>query len=157
MVKDITLSHTILAGEDGEKITIPNKEIVGRVIVNSQKFRVVQGKICISEGEDSERAVAALRNALGDIENLKGGPAPLVGIHDFTYGGIVIGLRFWVPSEKYFQVRYAVNGARPRGAQGGRDQVAAGRRPGGGDGVALGRRRGRRKDNLGGPAGKIRT
>ena len=35
---------------------------------------------------------------------------PLVGIHDFTYGGIVIGLRFWVPSEKYFQVRYAVNG-----------------------------------------------
>ena len=111
MVKDITLSHTILAGEDGEKITIPNKEIVGRVIVNSQKFRVVQGKICISEGEDSERAVAALRNALGDIENLKGGPAPLVGIHDFTYGGIVIGLRFWVPSENYFQVRYAVNGA----------------------------------------------
>ena len=102
MVKDITLSHTILAGEDGEKITIPNKEIVGRVIVNSRKFRVVQGKICIAEGEDSERAVAALRNALGDIENLKGGPAPLVGIHDFTYGGIVIGLRFWVPSEKYF-------------------------------------------------------
>ncbi|MDP6573021.1 MAG: mechanosensitive ion channel family protein [Rhodospirillales bacterium] len=110
MVKDITLSHTILAGEDGERITIPNKEIVGRVIVNSRKFRVVQGKVCINEGEDWERAVAVLGEALGAIGDLKGGPAPLVGIHEFTYGGIVIGLRFWVPSEKYFQVRYAVNG-----------------------------------------------
>lgn len=111
MVKDITLSHTILAGEDGEKITIPNKEIVGRVIVNSDERRVVQTRVCIGDDQDTDKALGAIRAALGDIDALKDAPAPQIGVHDFTYGGIVLGVRFWVPSSKYFQARYTVNGA----------------------------------------------
>lgn len=111
IVEDITLGHTILIGEDGEKITIPNKEIVGRIIVNSKKNRVVLTKICIGESEDAEQAVTVLRYTLQSIDEVNDGPKPQVGIHDFTYGGIVLGLRFWVPSDRYFQVRYAVNGA----------------------------------------------
>ncbi len=111
VVEDITLAHTILIGEDGERITIPNKEIVGRIIVNSKKNRVVLTKICIGESEDAERAVTVLRDTLQSIDEVNDGPKPQVGIHDFTYGGIVLGLRFWVPSDRYFQVRYAVNGA----------------------------------------------
>jgi len=109
VVEDITLAHTLLIGEDGERITIPNKEIVGKVIVNSENSRVVQTKICIGEGEDAPRAVSLLRETLQSLDELADGPRPQVGIHDFTYGGIVLGLRFWVPSDKYFQVRYAVN------------------------------------------------
>ncbi len=111
VVEDITLGHTLLMGEDGERITIPNKEIVGRVIVNSDERRVVQTRISVGEGQDIDAALATVRDALGNLPELKDGPAPLVGIHDFTYGGIVIGVRFWVPSAKYFQARYAVNGA----------------------------------------------
>lgn len=111
VVEDITLAHTILIGEDGERITIPNKEIVGRIIVNSKKNRVVLTKICIGESEDAEKAVTVLRHTLQSIDDVNDGPKPQVGIHDFTYGGIVLGLRFWVPSSRYFQVRYAVNGA----------------------------------------------
>ncbi len=111
VVEDITLGHTILIGEDGEKITIPNKEIVGRIIVNSKKNRVVLTKICIGESEDAEQAVTVLRYTLQSIDEVNDGPKPQVGIHDFTYGGLVLGLRFWVPSDRYFQVRYAVNGA----------------------------------------------
>lgn len=111
VVEDITLGHTILIGEDGERITIPNKEIVGRIIVNSKKNRVVLTKICIGESEDAEQAVTVLRDTLQSIDEVNDGPKPQVGIHDFTYGGIVLGLRFWVPSDRYFQVRYAVNGA----------------------------------------------
>lgn len=111
VVQDITLAHTILIGEDGERITIPNKEIVGRVIVNSERKRVVQTKICIKESEDADHAIAVLRDALQSIEEINDGPKPQVGIHDFTYGGVVLGMRFWVPSDRYFQVRYAVNGA----------------------------------------------
>jgi len=110
VVQDITLAATVLAGEDGERITVPNKEIVGRVIVNSHGNRVVQTKVCIGEGEDAERAVKVLLQTLKSNADLKDGPAPQVGIHDFTYGGIVLGMRFWVPSSRYFQVRYAVNG-----------------------------------------------
>ena len=111
VVEDITLAHTILIGEDGERITIPNKEIVGRIIVNSKKNRVVLTKICIGESEDAEQAVTVLRDTLQSIDEVNDGPKPQVGIHDFTYGGLVLGLRFWVPSDRYFQVRYAVNGA----------------------------------------------
>ncbi|MEE9595562.1 MAG: mechanosensitive ion channel family protein [Acidiferrobacterales bacterium] len=111
VVEDITLAHTILIGEDGERITIPNKEIVGRIIVNSKKNRVVLTKICIGESEDAEQAVTVLRDTLQSIDEVNDGPKPQIGIHDFTYGGIVLGLRFWVPSDRYFQVRYAVNGA----------------------------------------------
>jgi len=111
VVEDISLGHTLLVGEDGERITIPNKEIVGRVIVNSDERRVVQTRISVGDGQDMEAALAALRETLAGIEDLADGPPPQVGIHDFTYGGIVIGVRFWVPSARYFQVRYLVNGA----------------------------------------------
>jgi small conductance mechanosensitive channel len=111
VVEDITLAHTILSGEDGERITIPNKEIVGRVIVNSENNRVVQTKVCIGEAEDADNAIQVLSDALGAIDAINAGPKPQVGIHDFTYGGIILGLRFWVPSDSYFKVRYAVNGA----------------------------------------------
>ncbi len=110
VVSDITLAYTFLIGEDGERITIPNKETVGRVIVNSKKNRVVQTKICISDDQNADKAIGVLKSALEAVADLKDGPAVQVGIHDFTYGGIVLGLRFWVPSERYFQVRYAVNG-----------------------------------------------
>lgn len=110
VVDEITLAASVLLGEDGERITVPNKEIVGRVIVNSHGNRVVQTKICIGEGEDARRAVAVLLQTLKSNTDLKDGPVPQVGIHDFTYGGIILGLRFWVPSARYFQVRYLVNG-----------------------------------------------
>jgi len=36
-------------------------------------------------------------------------PSPQVGLHDFTFGGLVIGFRAWIPGRTYFQVRYQVN------------------------------------------------
>ncbi len=111
VVEDITLAHTILLGEDGERITIPNKEIVGRVIVNSETRRVVQTKICIEEEADWQKAITSIRDALSGFDDIASGPAPQVGVHDFTYGGIILGVRFWVPSKQYFQMRYRVNEA----------------------------------------------
>ena len=110
VVNEVTLAHTILMGEDGERITIPNKEIVGRVIVNSNERRVVQSRICIGEDQDVGKALDAIRTALESIEHLDKDTPPQVGVHDFTYGGLILGVRFWVPSSKYFQARYAVNG-----------------------------------------------
>lgn len=114
VVEEITLAHTILIGEDGEKITVPNKEIVGRIIVNSDTRRVVQTKIAIVSGQDVEKAKSALRKAVESVSDIAGGPSPEIGIHDFTYGGIVMGIRFWVPSSRYFELRYLVNEAAMR-------------------------------------------
>ena len=111
VVQDITLAATVLINEDGEKVTVPNKEIVGEVIVNSREQRVIQTKISIAYEEDAERAIALLVGVLETFEQVGTEPAPQVGIHDFTYGGIVLGMRFWVPSTRYFECRYAVNRA----------------------------------------------
>lgn len=110
-IEDIKLAATVLVGEDGEKITVPNKEIVGEVIVNSSRQRIVETRIAIGFAEDAERAVSVLRQALEDSPKIGDEPKPQVGIHDFTYGGVILGLRFWVPGLSYFQVRYAVNEA----------------------------------------------
>ncbi len=111
MVEEITLAVTILVGEDGERITVPNKEIVGEVIVNSREYRIVETRIAIEYNENIEQAVAILRKVLTEAAKVGSEPKPQVGIHDFTYGGVIIGLRFWVPGREYFQTRYAVNEA----------------------------------------------
>lgn len=111
VVEEVTLAATVLVGEDGEKIRIPNKDIVGQVIVNSDISRVVETKIFISAESDIEKAIGILRQVLGDFEDVRGDPRPQVGIHDFAYGGVVLGMRFWVPSDEFFKTRYAVNGA----------------------------------------------
>jgi small conductance mechanosensitive channel len=110
VVDDIRLSHTMLVGEDEEKITIPNKEIVGEVIVNSDQHRVVEAKIAVSADSDIDSAISALRAVLEKSDGVNKAVRPHVGVHDFTYGGVVLGIRYWVPSKTYFQTRYAVNG-----------------------------------------------
>jgi small conductance mechanosensitive channel len=111
VVETVSLATTVLVGEDGERITVPNKEIVGQVIVNSQERRVVETRIAVGTEEDTEKAVETLRRVLAESSEVGSEPAPQVGIHDFTYGGVVLGVRFWVPSQRYFQTRYGVNQA----------------------------------------------
>jgi len=110
VVEDVTLAATTLVGEDGEKITIPNKEIVGQVIVNSLEKRIVETRIAIGDGEDTDKAIGALRAVLNANAIIDNDPAPQIGVHDFTYGGVILGLRFWVPTQQYYQHRYAING-----------------------------------------------
>lgn len=111
VVEEVKLAATTLIGEDGEKITVPNKEIVGRVIVNSSKKRIVEEKIAIAEDVDAVAAVELVRKAIDGIAEVAAVAPSQVGIHEFTYGGVVIGIRFWVPSRTYFQLRYRVNEA----------------------------------------------
>ena len=112
VVNEISLTATILDGEDGEKITIPNKEIIGQVLVNSEELRIVETRIAVEDETELDRAFEALRGAIGSVEGVSTDPAPRVGLHDFTYGGFVIGLRFWVPSMGYFEGRSGSRGCR---------------------------------------------
>lgn len=111
VVDRITLGITFLTGEDGEQIAIPNKEIIGQVIVNSMEMRIVESRFCVSleHGTDAllDLVTAAVKKAEGIVET----QAPQIGIQDFTYGGVVVGIRVWVPGLHYFEVRYAINKA----------------------------------------------
>ena len=109
VVEKITLGITFLTGEDGEQISIPNKEIVGQVIVNSHENRILETCFSVPATADTDAVISALTDILKSHADIAQEPDPQVGIHDFTYGGYVIGLRSWVPGSKYFQIRYDVN------------------------------------------------
>lgn len=109
VVEAIHLAATILTTEDGEKITIPNKHIVGEILTNSFANKIVEGSVGISYGDDPERAVAAIRAVLGREEQVSNEPAPQVGIEEFGDSSINIGLRYWVPTIRYFETSFRVN------------------------------------------------
>lgn len=111
VVDRITLGITFLTGEDGEQIAVPNKEIVGQVIVNSMEVRIVESNFCIATDVEPNRVIKLVQDALVKFIDDKDAPQPQVGIQDFTYGGLVIGTRVWVPGLQYFEDRYVINAA----------------------------------------------
>jgi len=80
------------------------------VIVDSLEKRTVKTRIAIGDGEDTGKAIAALRSVLRANAVIDNNPAPQIGVHNFTYGGVILGSHFWVPTQHYYQHRYAING-----------------------------------------------
>ncbi len=109
VVDEVHLAATVLSTEDGEMITIPNKHIVGEIIHNSFADRVVETSVGISYGDDPDKAIAILRDTLLKIEGVSQEKPPQIGIEEFADSAINIGLRYWVPTKKYFQTLYQVN------------------------------------------------
>jgi small conductance mechanosensitive channel len=109
IVEDIRLAYTLLSNEDGQTITIPNKHIVGEVICNSYANMLVETSIGISYSDDPELAVSIIRKVLDDNRDVSKRPVPLVGIAQFAESAIDIGLRYWVPTRRYYEIQYAVN------------------------------------------------
>jgi small conductance mechanosensitive channel len=109
VVEEIRLAATILTTEDGELITIPNKHIVGEVLRNSFANKVVETRVGIAYEDDPEAAIEAISKVLGGIAEVCGDPSPQVGIENFGDSAIEIGMRYWVPTKKYFQTLYRVN------------------------------------------------
>lgn len=109
VVEEIKLGYTILRTEDEELITIPNKHMVGEILVNSFAYRIVETTVGIDYGDDPESAIAAIERTLASFEELSKENPPLVGIEAFGESSIDIGIRYWAPTKKYFQVQYRAN------------------------------------------------
>ncbi len=109
VVEEIKLPCTVLVTEDGEKITIPNKEIVGQILWNSAEYKVVERTIGISYANDPEVAASVIEGVLKSISKVKQNPAPIIGIESFGESAIILGLRYWVPTKEYFSVMYQAN------------------------------------------------
>ena len=109
VVEEVTLATTILSTEDGEKITIPNKQIVGEVLTNSFENKVVEATIGISYDDDPEKAIAIIAGILSSVSKIPTEPAPQIGIEMYADSSINIGMRYWVPTKEYFETLYAVN------------------------------------------------
>lgn len=109
IVEEIKLAYTRLSNEDGEEITVPNNKIIGEVIYNSSSNLIVEQTITISYDDDPDEAVQIILEQLNKHDGVVSEPQGQVGIESFADYGIDIGLRYWVPTEKYFQLKYDVN------------------------------------------------
>ena len=111
IVEEVRLGATLLSTEDGEIITIPNKQILGEILHNSFANKMVESKIGISYTDDPDQAIEVIRSMLETVPEVTHEPSPQVGIHNFADSAIEIGYRYWVPTQQYVQIRYAVNRA----------------------------------------------
>lgn len=109
IVTEIKLAYTVLSNEDGEMITIPNKHIVGEVIVNSFEHKIVESSVGISYHNQPEQAIEVIVSALKGFEDITSTPAPQVGIEAFADSSINIAYRYWIPTDRYFEIQYQVN------------------------------------------------
>jgi small conductance mechanosensitive channel len=108
-VEEISLATTILKTEDGELIVIPNRQIAGEIHTNSFANRVVEAQVGVAYTDDPEHAIAVIRAALTSIEGVTSEPPPQVGIAGFGDSSVNIDYRFWVPTNRYFEVMHAAN------------------------------------------------
>jgi small conductance mechanosensitive channel len=109
IVDEVKLGATILTDEDGVKITIPNKHIVGEIIHNSEERKIVEQMLGISYDNDPEKAIHIIKEVLETFQEISKEPPPQIGIQEFGDSSINIGLRYWIPTNKYFKTLYQVN------------------------------------------------
>ena len=108
-VEEIKLSYSILRNEDGEEITIPNKYMIGDVLVNSFSRRVVEGSVGIDYGSDVVSSINIIKQALESHADVSTDNEPIVGIEKFNDSSIDIAYRYWVPTKSFFKSQYEVN------------------------------------------------
>ena len=109
IVKEVKLPATILTNEDGTTITIPNKDIVGQILLNSKGNKAVDAVIGVSYESNPEEAVRVIKKCLETFKEVTNNPTPQIGIKEFADSSVNIGYKYWVPTERYSQISYAVN------------------------------------------------
>ena len=109
IVEEVKLAVTVLTTEDGIKITIPNKHIVGEILYDSGKNRIAEGLIGISYDGEPEKAIQIIKRVLGQFGAIASKPAPQIGLQSFGDSAINVAYRYWVPTIKYYHTAYEVN------------------------------------------------
>ncbi len=111
IVKEVKLAATILEDEDGVRISIPNKDIVGKIIQNSFENKIVESVVGISYGSDPGKAIQVVADVLKQFPKVCVKPGPQIGVDSFGDSSINIAYRYWIPTIGYYAVKFAVNKA----------------------------------------------
>jgi len=108
-VEDIKLAYTVLRNEDQEQLTIPNKYMIGDVLVNSFTSRIVEGSIGVSYDSDVEKVINLIKETILTCKDVSDDQEAIIGVEKFGDSSINIGYRYWVPTKSFFKTQYNVN------------------------------------------------
>jgi small conductance mechanosensitive channel len=109
VVEEIRLAYTVLRNEDEELITVPNKKMIGDILVNSFEYRVVESSVGIAYESDPSQAIGLIQEVLASFEEVSKKQTPIVGIAAFGESSIDLGIRYWVPTKRFFKTQYDIN------------------------------------------------
>lgn len=109
IVEEVHLAYTLLTDEDGVRISIPNKHIVGEILHNSQRDTIVELTVDVAYQSDPRLAISTVQQALQAVEGISSERAPQVGIDAFGANGMTLGIRFWARTSVRFEARYLAN------------------------------------------------
>ena len=109
IVEEVHLAYTLLRDEDGVRISVPNKHIVGEILHNSQRDSIVEILVGVAYQSDPRRAITHIQEALQTVEGISTERAPQVGIDSFGQSSLNLGIRFWARTEMRFESQYLTN------------------------------------------------
>jgi len=111
LVDQVHLGYTILIDEDNVRIQIPNRLIIGEILHNSNAEMLIELEIGVAYHTDTTETIELIAHALKQIEAINHNRNPTVGIDHFGDSSINFGVRFWAPTTKHYEIRYAANKA----------------------------------------------
>ena len=108
IVQSIDLLVTTLKTYDNKVITIPNGTITAAVLVNysRENTRRVDLSFTISYDSDIAEAKDVLMAVTVSKPDIFADPAPVVGVAEHQESGILLDLKVWCETSKYYDVRY---------------------------------------------------
>lgn len=122
VVEEITTRDTMLRTWDGERVILPNTDVLENPIINysaiSQRRRTIY--IGLGYGQDADQAMVVFRETIEGVPGVLTDPAPTVFAESLADSSITLAARFWVDLQdcNLFQVHsdvvVAVNSAAER-------------------------------------------
>ncbi|MBU4333305.1 MAG: mechanosensitive ion channel [Candidatus Omnitrophica bacterium] len=108
-VVDMKLPRTELITLDGELIVIPNKHIIGEIILNCSDSKRIDINVGVSYSSDIDKVIKVVTTIINDEERIVKTKTPKIGISEFADSSINIYARAWCKQEEYLDVKFAIN------------------------------------------------
>ncbi|MDO4770381.1 mechanosensitive ion channel family protein [Porphyromonas sp.] len=110
-VTEIRIFHTVLTTPDNKKIFIPNGLLSSGAITNysMSDTRRIDRTVSIEYGDDFDRARPVIEALMLSDKRILEDPAPLILLDRLNSSSVDILVRFWVPSEHYWDVTWDFN------------------------------------------------
>ncbi len=110
-VEDMSLGQTRLIRVDGVKVVVPNKHIIGEIILNYSGLKAVDINVGVSYHADVDNAIETVRQIIKNNPQVVQQKGPKIGISAFADSSINLTVRLWCKQADYLDVLFNINKA----------------------------------------------
>ena len=107
----VEMFYTTLITIDNKHVIIPNGKLSNSTIINvtAQNLRNLEIKVGISYDSDIKKAKKLLQHILQEDPGTKSDKDMLVFVDELADSAVVMGLRVWVPTDKFWKIKWRLN------------------------------------------------